>query len=645
MNLTLRFAICGDRALLVYLGDRIDPDLNRHVHTLRQAILAKRHPAVIDVTPSYHALLVDFDPVRIRQEQLAELVQNAAAETTLAGLVERAVEIPVLYGGAMGPDLETVAAHTGLSAAEVVRRHSTSVYRVYCLGFSPGFCFLGGLDPTLSTPRLAEPRTLVPGGSVGIAGDQTGIYPAPSPGGWQLIGRTPGILFDPLRTPPALMAPGDTVRFTPVDPSRFAELDAHARRSQPEPPVFAPGKAGLRILQPGLGTTVQDLGRRGWSALGVSTAGAADVGSLMVGNWLLGNRARGAALEITLAGLEVEFTGLITFALTGAQVPAELITADGGSPRPVPGWTTVMAGPGDRLRIGPALEGCRTYLCVAGGIDLEPVLGSLSEDLFGKIGPLGRPLQAGDWLPTGLPLHSPADIAGRAVPADAVPRYTGRLAVRATGGPQADAFTAAGLAAFFGGEYTVGSHSDRQGLRLQGPRVEHAGSADILSEPIALGSVQVPAGGQPILLLANRQTVGGYAKVATAVFPDVSAAGQLRPGDRLSFREVDAAEATAIAWTERRRLAQIRRYLEREFGVATDFTLESGLPAPVIAVTPEVAAPDAPAPVPAGAAAAVYAHAAPAGPAPAGEHPRLHTYRITMGDVTYEAKVEEVEGE
>jgi KipI family sensor histidine kinase inhibitor len=614
MSEPLRFVPCGDRALLVYLGETIDPAVNDRVHALAAALRQKRHPALVEVTPSYHCLLVEYDPVRIRLEQVADWVRTLAADPAMTTPETRTVVIPVRYGGDEGPDLEAVATHTGLSPEEVVRLHAAGSYRVYCLGFSPGFPYLGGLEEALHTPRLAEPRTRVPGGSVGIGGSQTGIYPAPSPGGWRLIGQTPLRLFDPWRNPPALLQPGDTVRFVPIGPEEFAAQQA-AQQPAPAPNLPQPtdGRTGLRILQPGLATTIQDLGRRGYMGIGVPVAGAADFWSLMVGNWLLGNRARTAALEITLSGPEVEFTGPVAFCLTGGPVAATLTPAGGGSPRPVAGWTTVLAGPGDRLRIGTTLSGCRAYLCVAGGIDLPPVLGSLSEDLFGKIGPLGRPLQAGDWLPVGLPLQPPADLAGRALPADAVPRYTGQAVIRAVRGPQDQAFTRESLAAFFQGEYRVGAQSDRQGLRLEGPRLTHAGRPDILSEPIPAGSVQVPAGGQPILLLGNRQTVGGYTKIAVAVYPDLAQAAQLRPGDRLRFQEVDVAEAHAIAWAERRRLAQIRRYLERG---------GSHLAAPTVP-PPALLTSDAAAP-----------------PSPSTGLRR--SYRIRIGGIEFEALVEEV---
>lgn len=632
----LRLVPCGDRALLCYLGETLDEATSRRVHSLADA-LRGAHPAIVEVTPGFHALMVEYDPVRIRLEQVTAMVQDAAARADAPEAQGRTVEIPVLYGGEHGPDLGAVAAHAGLTPEEVVARHAGGSYRVYCLGFSPGFPYLGGLDPQIAAPRLDNPRVHVPGGSVGIGGRLTGIYPGDAPGGWRLIGRTPVRLFDPYRDPPALLQPGDAVRFVPIDPAAYEQMAGAQHAHRPALPAFAPGRTGLRILQPGWQTTLQDLGRRGYTALGVPVAGAADQQSLMIGNWLLGNRARTAALEITLTGPEVEFTGPAAFALTGAPIPAELIPADGGSPRPVPGWTSVLAGPGDRLRLGTVTAGCRAYLCVAGGFDLPPVLGSLSEDLFGHVGPLGRPLQAGDWLPIGLPLHPPADLAGRSLPPDAVPAFEGRVVVRLISGPQADQFPEESLDRLCAAEYRVGPHSDRQGIRLVGPGLNPDGPAEMLSEPIPPGALQVVPSGQPILLLSNRQTLGGYPKIATAVFTDLWRAAQLKEGDRVTFALADVAEGHAIAWQERRRLGQIRRYLERRASAAV--RPAEAVQAKLSAVAP-AAPPLAPSAAPPTAPGGAPVPAPAAGPAPA--RPGVRVYRVTVGDVEFLCEVEEV---
>ena len=211
------FLPAGDTALVVELGDAISPEINRKVRSLSDALEMGSIPGVFDFLPTYRSVLAYYDPLEITLAELQvgieELLQNAD-ETGIGS--RRVVHIPTLYGGEMGADIGFVARHAGIDEREVVRLHSGTDYLVYMMGFSPGFAYLGGLDERLATPRLESPRTEIPAGAVGIAESQTGVYPMVSPGGWQLIGRTPLKLFDPEREPPVLLNAGDYVRFVPI---------------------------------------------------------------------------------------------------------------------------------------------------------------------------------------------------------------------------------------------------------------------------------------------------------------------------------------------------------------------------------------------------------------------------------------------
>lgn len=218
-----RIGRLGEAALLFELDARIEPAINARVHALAQAVARERLSWVRDIVPAYASLAVfvdaaalstDDDPLAHAESRLRALLDDVAPSPIVADT--RCIEIPVHYGGHAGPDLARVAAHNGLSVAEVIDRHARADYTVAMLGFAPGFPYLLGLDPQLATPRLATPRTRVPAGSVAIGGAQTGLYPRPGPGGWNLIGCTDRVLFDPGRDPPALLAPGDRVRFVPV---------------------------------------------------------------------------------------------------------------------------------------------------------------------------------------------------------------------------------------------------------------------------------------------------------------------------------------------------------------------------------------------------------------------------------------------
>ena len=208
----------GDRGLLVELGDGIDPAVNRRVQELHQIMTRENLCGVVETVPAYSSLLVVYDPLRAAPAPLARQIRRLCDfDDALAPEAQRPViEIPVVYGGKAGPDLEDVAAYHNLTGEEVIRLHSGAVYRVYMIGFTPGFPYMGELPQALDTPRRETPRTRIPKGSVAIAQRQTGIYPVVSPGGWQIIGHTPLALFDPLQDQPSLLGMGDEVRFVSV---------------------------------------------------------------------------------------------------------------------------------------------------------------------------------------------------------------------------------------------------------------------------------------------------------------------------------------------------------------------------------------------------------------------------------------------
>jgi inhibitor of KinA len=214
-----RLVPAGDSAILIELGSEIDPDINTQVFALADSVEAAEIAAVVELIPTYRSLLVSYDPTISKYDEMRDRLDSFVTE--LEAIVEaagesRIVELPVVYGGEDGPDLESVAEHADLSVQEVIDIHSGVDYRVYMIGFAPGFPYLGGLDQRIATPRLKTPRISVPAGSVGIAESQTGVYPNASPGGWQLIGRTASVLFDVTKSSPSLITPGSKVRFFPV---------------------------------------------------------------------------------------------------------------------------------------------------------------------------------------------------------------------------------------------------------------------------------------------------------------------------------------------------------------------------------------------------------------------------------------------
>ena len=318
---------------------------------------------------------------------------------------------------------------------------------------------------------------------------------------------------------------------------------------------------GVRVIRPGLQTTVQDLGRWGWQATGVPVAGAMDPMAHRLANALVGNDRDAATLEISLLGPEVEFEDSRLVAVTGAEFALAF------DDRPAPHGVAWPVARGNRLRFNERIRGTRAYLAVGGGIDTPPLLGSRATHLVSRLGGMGgRALVAGDLLPLGsarisadtgstrarVPLPPAIDTVG-AVPG-------GRGQVRVVRGPQLDWFTDAAFEQLQSGVYTISSRSDRMGFRLQGPLVPIARQADMISDATTFGALQVPPSGEPILLMADRQTTGGYPIIATVISADIGIAAQLGPGDALAFTACTASDAVAA----RRAQEEALRSLERQ---------------------------------------------------------------------------------
>jgi KipI family sensor histidine kinase inhibitor len=526
----------GDSCWLVVLGDAISLSLSARVHALRQSLDELNPGWLVETVPGYCTLgLVTRPPVT--QDVVGDLVQTALTRCRDEhAATYRTVTVPVCYGEEFGPDLDDVAAHAGLSSEEVVQRHAASACSCAMVGFLPGFPYLTGLDPLLATPRRATPRISVPGGSVGIAGAQTGIYPTASPGGWNIIGRTPLVLFDPSWPSPALIQPGDQVRFIPVLPEEYHRLAVDSARRQNGTELSR--NPGVQVLESGLSTTVQDGGRWGMQAQGVPVSGAMDPHALAIGNILVGNDPACAALEITLSGptLAVETDALV--ALVGADMA---FTANGAH---LSLWTAVLVHAGDVLGIGATTgTGCRAWLCFAGGIDVPLVLGSRSTLIRGALGGCeGRALRAGDRLALGRATAPAQDLAGFACPPDLLSAADGSP-VPVLPGPQQGALTPGARQAFLEATWTVTDVSDRMGCRLDGAQLDLVHGADIISEMVPPGAVQVTGSGQPLVLLADRQTTGGYVKPYVVATAALGRMAQLVPGDHVHFRACTPGEA------------------------------------------------------------------------------------------------------
>lgn len=551
----------------IALGDRAFAFRWRSpVPTARLAALAAeafglRLPWLLETVASYRA-------IAFYMKSSYSSIEDAAAELTgiwegLRGDAEasaRRVELPVVYGGEYGPDLESCAIRSGMTEERYAELHAAAEYTVEAMGFAPGFPYLSGLDAGLEQPRRPNPRMRVPAGSVAVAGNRTGVYPNESPGGWQIIGRTAVPLFRPESRQPFLLKPGDTVKFIPVSEPASPVAGGPRLRHVPVDPA-------LRVLKPGLLTTVQDAGRTGWRAFGVSAGGAMDDRAMREANLLAGNDEEAAVLELTMIGGSYSAERDLLIAICGA----DLSPVAGGSP--VPMNRPVFVPAGTVLSFGKARYGCRAYIAVAGGFDVPAVLGSRSADPKAGIGGgFGRALAAGDAI--GAAAASPgANALMSTLRAKAGERGTGwraagwhvadktgsaawpggdGITLRVLPGEEWEEFTEESRERLFDSAYRVEASSDRMGLRLSGEPLIRVNEAELASHGVVPGTIQVPPDGKPIVLGAGCQPTGGYPKIAHVIGADWPLLAQAAPGCKIAFAAITLREAER-AWRLRLR--------------------------------------------------------------------------------------------
>lgn len=525
--------LAGTRAVLVELSDL------ESVLGLAALLETNPLPGQVDVLAAAATLFIKADSAA-HARTIASTVRTlelANAPVNTGSLVQ----IPVHYDG---EDLAEVATLTGLSVAGVINAHSSQTWRAAFGGFAPGFAYLLGENQLLNVPRRATPRKVVPSGAVALAGDYAAIYPRQSPGGWQLIGHTDAILWDLERENPALIRPQDQVRFVPSR-ERLAVSTPAAGTAQPLATATTdplPGNGRLEILDPGLQSLIQDAGRPGFGNLGVSAAGAADARSAAQANRLVGNPTGHAVIENLLGNLVLRAHGDQVLAVSGASASIQITPVDEDDfhcERQLPMDTPFALLDGETLQLSPAGEGLRSYISVRGGIDVPQVLGSRSTDSMSGIGP--APLSSGTQLPVGE--LAGYQIVGNPEPSSLPrPDANGIYTLRITAGPRDDWFAAAGLTRLTEQIWSASAESNRVGVRLAltegGKPLQRVRTGELVSEGVALGALQVPPSGLPVLFLADHPVTGGYPVIAGVIAEDLPAAAQLPPGARLRFELV-----------------------------------------------------------------------------------------------------------
>ncbi len=530
----MRILTASDRTLLVEAADLDE--------AMRLNLAGDGVPGIVERIPGARTVLVRFDPVRTTAAALTAVLSSTQVDADHVPHT-REVTVPVRYDG---EDLSEAAGLLGVSAEELVNRHLAADWQVAFSGFAPGFGYVVSGDPLFDVPRRSSPRTRVPAGSVALAGQFTGVYPRESPGGWQLIGHTDAVMWDIDRDPPALLSPGALVKFeragreaVELPLSSAGEnrdelasprsVAAHHAGDTPSRPG-SPERGGVEVVRPSMQLLVQDAGRPGHAALGVSASGAADRTALRDANRAVGNESDAAVLE-SVGGAVLRFHDAGVAAVTGAFGELTL-TATEGVDRSIPHGIPFATVDGDELTLGHPSHGLRYVIGVRGGIDAASALGSRASDTLAGLGP--DPLVAGAVV--GVGDAAPHSVDPVVIPRE-LPASGDVVDLDITLGPRDDWFTASALETLTGQEWLVTPRSDRVGIRLHGDApLERSTLGELPSEGAVTGAIQVPPDGQPVLFLPDHPLTGGYPIIGALTDRCLDLAAQLPPGVRIRFR-------------------------------------------------------------------------------------------------------------
>ena len=650
----LRFFPTSEHALTLTITDHISLAALEQVQSIMQLLQPPPITAVTEILPAYTTITIIFDvrlldknitasstpheyiEQKIRQHLRQHLdqpfyvplhVQNAPHQHFQPNYPhnhhhhqqqqqqQQPVKIiPVCYAPEYAPDLAELAAQHGMSVEEVILRHSSAEYRVAMLGFTPGFPYLLGLPPELATPRKQTPRSRIDAGSVGIAGEQTGVYPLSSPGGWNIIGKTPQRLFTPELSPPTFLQSGDIIRFRAVSLEEFEQLykkelqskelqskdlqskdlqskDLHTAQTE----VFTPTMAvnfvkKVLVVKAGINVSIQDQGRMNSRINGIPQSGAADMFSARCANALVGNTSNDALLEIPFGRLELYFQHETVLALTGIGVAATARLRDDEYSAwfPVASSRPVLVRSGTVLRL-IACRGLRAYCAFAGGLDVPLVLGSRSTYTRAHLGGKhGRALRANDELDimpataSSLVIERFVQAKGRVFPTHVEARFHAPLqtqrakVLRFTQGKEYSEFDAASIHALSTQFFRVLPASDRMGIRLQMQmqmqmQMQTQGSTEylrrttteqVISRAVVPGTLQCTPDGTLILLLADAQTTGGYPVIGHVCSVDIALAAQLLPNETVQFQYITLQEAGKLYIEQESYLKQLFTHIQ-----------------------------------------------------------------------------------
>lgn len=536
----LKMYSLSENAITLEWGNKINFSIYEKIANLNTLLNKKPFFGFVETVPAYTTLTifyqpelildVDDSPTAFVKSYIEKLLKESSHKIAFQ---ENCVTIPVCYDIEFGIDLQYIAEKKGISIQEVVELHQQKDYKVFMMGFLPGFSYMGEVDNKISTPRKATPRAIIEEGAVGIAGNQTGIYPLASPGGWQIIGKTPYCLFDAEKEDPFFFKTGDRVRFYSISKEEFYKI-------KKEKNVAVTGEENhpdAVVLKPGVFSIFQDNGRTGFRSYGVPLSGALDVLSHNIANALVGNAKNSATIECTMGGLSIQFNKKTHIAVTGAGIAfvnGELIELNHSH----------SVKPTDILEVRFNNQGLRTYIAVQGGFVSKVIMNSRSASPKITIGSVlkkgmvlrfeneNQPIKKMDKLE--LTIFEPHKI------------------IRVIEGHEINWVKEDSVRQFYSQQYVISNRCDRMGYHLQGEPLWLDNTNELISTAVTKGTIQLTPSGQIIVLMNDCQTTGGYPRIGQVAAVDLPVLAQLKPSETIDFKKISFSEAEKLYVTQQK---------------------------------------------------------------------------------------------
>ena len=576
----------GDSALTIELGYTINENINHRVLAIAYYMRDLEIVGVLDIMSAYASVSVIYDICEIRKnytsatryltEQIKLAILNC--DFTVTSQI-KVVEIPICYDVSLGIDLIEMSLEKKMSITDIIAAHTSKLYRVYLIGFLPGFPYMGIVDESIATPRKKSPRTKIEAGNVGIADAQTGIYPSDSPGGWNIIGKTPLKMFDAKKEYPVFLQPGDDVQFKQISLEQFRELKEESEKTNEKLELSQPSPSTsiLSVIKSGTADSIQDLGRFGFQHLGINPTGVMDRIAAQTANFLVGNVADEAVLECHFPACSIVFHKSILIAISGGDFTPTL------DEKEIKLNTPIYVQRGATLNFKKWKNGARTYIAVKNGFEIEKWLGSYSTNLKANAGGFnGRNLKKDDQIKVksdshdvGLKMKSEKQddsffnfhfsIFPWHVEIDNLYAFE---EIEILVGNDFETLTDGSQQKLFSNEFLITMRSDKMGYRLlSDPLIMKNENRFLLSSGVTLGTMQLLPTGQIIILMSDHQTTGGYPKIGHVASASFAALAQTPINKKIRFKLINIEEAEE-------KLMQQQKYLNK-IQIACKFRLES----------------------------------------------------------------------